>query len=125
LEEKSMALTTMSVERLRDLKGQVDAAINAKITERRHELESKLSLLARVDGRRTGTKSGRGGPRGAVAPKYRNTDNPAETWAGRGLKPRWMAAALKSGRKMDDFLIAGALATTKLRKVRKTRRASK
>jgi hypothetical protein len=33
-----MALTTMSIERLRDLRGQVDAAINAKITERRHEL---------------------------------------------------------------------------------------
>jgi hypothetical protein len=24
------------------------------------------------------------------------------------LKPRWLAAAIKSGKKMDDFLIAGA-----------------
>jgi hypothetical protein len=43
---------------------------------------------------------------GKVAPKYRN--NPAETWAGRGLKPRWLAAAIKSGKKMENFLIAGA-----------------
>jgi hypothetical protein len=27
---------------------------------------------------------------GAVAPKYRNPENPAETFAGRGLKPRWL-----------------------------------
>jgi DNA-binding protein H-NS len=119
-----MALKTMSVERLRDLKGQVEAAISAKITARRHELESELSKLAHVDGRRANIKSGRGGPRGAVAPKYRNPDNPAETWAGRGLKPRWMAAALKSGKKIDAFLIAGA-STKQPKKTRKMRKASK
>jgi DNA-binding protein H-NS len=122
---KIMVLKSMSVERLRDLKGQVEAAINAKITARRHELESELSKLGRFDGRRTSIKSGRGGPRGAVAPKYRNPDNPTETWAGRGLRPRWMAAALKSGRKIDDFLIAGASASKQPKKARKMRRASK
>jgi DNA-binding protein H-NS len=116
-----MALKTMSVERLRDLKGQVEAAIGVKIGERRRELESKLSQLAHVDGRRTGIKSARGGRRGVVAPKYRNPNNPAETWAGRGLKPRWMAAALKSGKKVDDFLIVGASTTKQPKKIRKLR----
>jgi DNA-binding protein H-NS len=120
-----MALKTMSVERLRDLRAAVEAAIGAKVTERRRELESELSQLARFDGRRTSIKSGRGGPRGAVAPKYRNPDNHAETWAGRGLKPRWMAAALKSGRKQDDFLIAGASARKQPKKIRKMLKASK
>jgi DNA-binding protein H-NS len=50
-------------------------------------------------------KGVRGGRRGAVAPKYRNPDNPAETWAGRGLTPRWLAAALKTGKKLEDFSI--------------------
>jgi DNA-binding protein H-NS len=45
---------------------------------------------------------------GPVAPKYRTPENPAETWAGRGLKPRWLTAAIKRGKKLDDFLIAGA-----------------
>jgi DNA-binding protein H-NS len=40
-----------------------------------------------------------------VAPKYRNPEDPAETWAGRGLKPRWLQAAIKSGKKVEDFLI--------------------
>jgi hypothetical protein len=35
-------------------------------------------------------------PRGPVAPKYRNPENPSETWAGRGLTPRWLAAAIKT-----------------------------
>src|SRR4029077_2466086 len=38
--------------------------------------------------------------------KYRNPDNPSETWAGRGLKPRWLAAALKAGKKLEYFSIA-------------------
>jgi DNA-binding protein H-NS len=46
-----------------------------------------------------------------VAPKYRNPDNPAETWAGRGLKPRWLAAALKTGKKLEDFSITAPVKT--------------
>jgi DNA-binding protein H-NS len=45
------------------------------------------------------------GARGAVAPKYRNPENPSETWAGRGLTPRWLAAALKGGKKLEHFSI--------------------
>jgi DNA-binding protein H-NS len=43
-----------------------------------------------------------------VAPKYRNSENSAETWAGRGLRPRWLVAAIKSGKKLEDFLIGGS-----------------
>src|ERR1700737_4280631 len=38
-----------------------------------------------------------------VFPKYRNPAKPSETWAGRGKKPRWLAAQLKSGKRIDDF----------------------
>lgn len=41
---------------------------------------------------------------GKVAPKYRDPDTGA-TWSGRGLKPRWLAAALAAGRSLDDFRI--------------------
>lgn len=40
-----------------------------------------------------------------VKPKYRNPDNAAETWAGRGAQPRWMAAALARGHTLEDMLI--------------------
>jgi DNA-binding protein H-NS len=43
-----------------------------------------------------------------VVPKYRNPERPSETWAGRGKKPRWLAAQLKSGKRIDDFRIRHA-----------------
>jgi hypothetical protein len=40
VEETTMALNSMSIEKLRDLHSKVEAAIHAKVTARRHELES-------------------------------------------------------------------------------------
>ncbi|TAA28741.1 H-NS histone family protein [Pseudoxanthomonas winnipegensis] len=42
---------------------------------------------------------------GKVAPKYRNPANSKETWTGRGKQPRWLAALVASGKKVEDFLI--------------------
>ncbi|WP_293999886.1 H-NS histone family protein [Sphaerotilus sp.] len=39
-----------------------------------------------------------------VAAKYRDPST-GSTWTGRGLKPRWLVAALESGRTQDEFLI--------------------
>ena len=98
----------MSVDRLMSLRDRVASALSAKVIEQRRTLESELAKLTRFQGG-TRLKGASGwGARGKVAAKYRNPDNPAETWAGRGLKPRWLAAAIKSGKKMDDFLIAHA-----------------
>ena len=55
------------------------------------------------------TKSSTGRrPYPAVVPKYRNPERPSETWAGRGKTPRWLAALLKSGKRIDDFRIRHA-----------------
>ncbi|HEX2541244.1 MAG TPA: H-NS histone family protein [Caldimonas sp.] len=48
------------------------------------------------------TKAAGGG--GKVAAKYRNAST-GETWSGRGLQPRWLKAALASGRKLSDFAV--------------------
>jgi DNA-binding protein H-NS len=110
----ALALRSMSVTKLQDLKSKVEEAIAEKVKTRREELEEELSTLDGHDPRaRRGRPSGRGGPRGRVAPKYRNPENPAETWAGRGLKPRWLAAAIKSGKKLEHFAIGGAGKGTK------------
>jgi DNA-binding protein H-NS len=29
----------------------------------------------------------------------------SETWAGRGVRPRWLQAALKDGHKIEEFAI--------------------
>jgi DNA-binding protein H-NS len=112
-DETIMALKTMSVAKLQALKSQIEAAISAKVSERRRELETELSKLAGFAGGRKATKFGRPGRIGPVAPKYRNPENPAETWAGRGLRPRWLTAAIKGGKKLGDFAIASGTAASK------------
>jgi len=42
--------------------------------------------------------------RPAVAAKYQGPDG--ETWSGRGLMPKWLAALVASGQSKDAFLIA-------------------
>jgi DNA-binding protein H-NS len=99
----SMNLKSMSIEKLVKLKDQIESALSSKIAETRRTLESNLANLSRLGSH---SMRGRGGTtRGKVAPKYRNPDNPSETWAGRGLKPRWLTAALKAGRKLESFSI--------------------
>ncbi|HZF81016.1 MAG TPA: H-NS histone family protein, partial [Rubrivivax sp.] len=39
-----------------------------------------------------------------VAPKYRDPAT-GDTWTGRGLKPKWLAAALNSGRSLSEFAL--------------------
>jgi DNA-binding protein H-NS len=100
-------LKSMSIGRLTSLREKVDAMLKSKVAQTRRDLESELAKLSRVGGpvARSLGLARRGG---LVAPKYRNPENPSETWAGRGLKPRWLAAALKGGHKLEDFLIQGA-----------------
>jgi len=100
-----MNLKSMSIDKLSKLSEQVAAALNAKVIEERRTVQDQLSKLDRLAVGGSRGKGVRGGARGVVAPKYRNPDNPAETWAGRGLRPRWLAAALKTGKKLEDFSI--------------------
>jgi DNA-binding protein H-NS len=65
--------------------------------------------LKQLDGYGDGASVGRG-RRGVsalkgikVAAKYRGPSG--ETWAGRGAKPRWLVAAMKEGKTLEDFLI--------------------
>ncbi|MEO5881613.1 MAG: H-NS histone family protein [Caldimonas sp.] len=46
----------------------------------------------------------RSGGTGKVAAKYRNAST-GDSWSGRGLQPRWLKAALASGKKLGDFVI--------------------
>lgn len=39
-----------------------------------------------------------------VAAKYRDNAS-GSTWSGRGLKPRWLTAALAAGKKTEDFAV--------------------
>src|SRR5262245_35790345 len=106
-----VSLSGMTVEALMDLRKRVDETIHG----RRAELEKQLAALgvSRVVQGGGSVLKGR-----KVPPKYRGPSG--ETWAGRGARPRWLVAAIKRGRKLDDFLIDKSA-----RKRRKKRRSKR
>lgn len=38
-------------------------------------------------------------------PKYRNPENPKQTWTGKGRRPAWFAAAIDAGKSAGDLEI--------------------
>ena len=95
----NVSLSRMTVEALMDLRKRVDETLN----ERRAELEKQLERMGVVGGARVVRGGGSVLKGRKVPPKYRSPSG--ETWAGRGAKPRWLVAAIKRGRKLEDFLI--------------------
>ena len=86
---------------------QVRAAINRVVRGSGYTMEELFGTKAAAPARArkaAGTaKKAKAG--GKVPPKYRNPSNPAETWTGRGKQPRWLAAEIAGGRKLEEFLI--------------------
>ena len=100
----------MIVKELMALEAEVQAAIQARKQEERTELKERLAAIAETSGFSVDELFGKGrrggaGSRGTVAPKYRNPQNPAETWTGRGRMPLWMKALTDKGAKREKFLI--------------------
>jgi DNA-binding protein H-NS len=107
-------LSGMTVEALMDLRNRVDETL----LKHRAEIEQQLERIAVVGGTRV-VRGGRGVLKGRkVPPKFRSPSG--ETWAGRGARPLWLVAAIKGGKKLDDFLIDKSA-----RKGRKKRRSKR
>ena len=112
-----VSLSRMSVETLIDLRKRVDEALHQHRAEIEKQLERMEAIAVVGGGRRV--RGGGGVLKGRkVAPKYRGPLG--ETWAGRGARPRWLVAAIKGGKELDDFLIDKSA-----RKGRKKRRSKR
>jgi DNA-binding protein H-NS len=99
---------SMPLDNLMEMREEIDQVIAGRIEEERRELATRMARLDRFDSART---AGNGPSRrtGPLPAKYCNPKDPRETWAGRGRLPRWMDAALKNGRKIEDFRIERVL----------------
>jgi len=88
------------------------AAIEQKIAEARRteraEAVAKVKALMAEHGLTLADLSAKGSAAkrsaGKVPPKYRNAAT-GDTWSGRGLQPKWLKAALASGKTIGDFTI--------------------
>ena len=111
----SIGLESISLDDLWSLHEEISTVLSARIRAEKLELEKRLAAIHRSMAspeEQTGASSmpvakrRRKYPR--VLPKYRNPQSPSETWAGRGKRPRWLVAAIKSGRGIEEFRIADA-----------------
>src|SRR5262245_59855339 len=101
----------MSVAELWQLHEELSQVLSVRLTSEKRELEKRLAQLRREkEMRQPESAEARSAPRERrkyprVFPKYRNPDEPSETWSGRGKQPRWLTAALKTGHTIDEFVI--------------------
>ncbi|WP_407118046.1 H-NS family nucleoid-associated regulatory protein [Bradyrhizobium sp. LMG 9283] len=111
---KKLELETMSLDDLWSLHEEISGILSDRIKAEKNELEKRLAALgggmaAWADSSSAGVSSTdkprRKYPR--VLPKYRNPQT-SETWSGRGKRPRWLVAAMKSGRRIEEFRIGDA-----------------
>src|ERR1700682_2207509 len=99
---KQSNLEPMSIDELWILHEEIRAILSTKLEAEKHELERRL---AQINGRIEHKQKARR-PYPKVHPKYRNPERPSETWSGRGKQPHWVGAQLRSGKKVDELLIA-------------------
>jgi DNA-binding protein H-NS len=111
---KKPDLDAMSTDEMWQLHVEIGRLLSVRLTSEKRELEKRLARLRREkdlpqseagDGHlKEPPRERRSYPR--VLPKYQNPNEPSETWSGRGKQPRWLTAALKTGRTIEDFVIS-------------------
>ncbi|MBL8561721.1 MAG: H-NS histone family protein [Gemmobacter sp.] len=102
-----MDLNALSLKELKELQSQVARAIASYEDRKKKEAVAELEDRARQMGfslaELLGTAPVR--KRAPASAKYANPANSAETWSGRGRKPRWFEAALADGKSPEDLAV--------------------
>jgi DNA-binding protein H-NS len=115
--KRAMNFSKMDLAELVQLRDEIETALNGKIAMERQELRSKMTELAALERKRSKTGGSGRAPKPGTAskgkphplkgkkakPKYRSPKG--ETWAGRGLAPKWLTDLEKKGKKREQFLI--------------------
>lgn len=72
----------------------------------RKPIKARVADARTTAGKRRGRPAKKAGAdkRSIVAPKYRDSAT-GITWTGRGKQPKWLSAAISSGKTLEDFKI--------------------
>lgn len=82
----------------------INSLRNSEIKKARDELRAKAAQLGIEPEALLGTSTNSTGT-SSVAVKYRDPENTAHTWTGRGKQPNWLKAKLQNGSNLDEFLL--------------------
>jgi len=86
-ERRGPDLSRLSDDDLRALRQRIDAELSHRFRSRQRGERARGGLLE--------------GP----SPRYRNPENPAETWSGRGPQPSWVEALRARGVRLEALAI--------------------
>lgn len=100
-------LNNMGLKELKDLQARVTKAVSTYEDRRRKEALAEIEEVARAKGFTLSELTGGSAPkkRAPATAKYANPADHSDTWSGRGRKPRWVEAALKTGKSLADLAI--------------------
>ena len=104
------SIRSMTFDELIKMKAKIEVAIELRVANERRHLMNAIDKLGTVKARKVSGRRNVGDPSNPLKgkrlpPRYRNPKNRSETWAGRGLRPRWLTAALKGGKKIEAFAV--------------------
>jgi len=106
-----MDLQSLSLEELKQLQKDIDAAIKTFEARKMAEARAKLEAMAAEMGVKLedvmgGSGKGKTKTKSQGIPKYRHPDDETKTWTGRGRKPQWFIDAIEEdGMNPDDLKI--------------------
>jgi DNA-binding protein H-NS len=120
---KKLNFDAMSVDEIWRLHEEIIQVLSVRLTSEKRELDKRLAKLRREKKmRHLEAPDGqvKGAPRRRrkypkVFPKYRNPDEPSESWSGRGKRPRWLTNALTAGHTIEEFMVANIDSDTRER----------
>ena len=101
---KRLDLEKMQVDDLWDLYQEILEGPRSQAGARKQKLQRQLDELGRKFGGSPKDIPQRR-PYPKVEPKFRNPENPSETWSGRGKTPRWVVELLATGANLDELRI--------------------
>jgi len=109
-------LSKLSLSELKKLSANVDKAIASAEAKQRKDARAAVQKVAKeygvsVDELLADEKpkpKRKGKPKAkkvSSKPKYRNPDDKAQTWTGKGRRPRWYLDAIEAGKSEADLLV--------------------
>jgi DNA-binding protein H-NS len=100
----SIDLSKLSIEELQGLARDIEIEVVTRREADRDRVLSQMRELAASLGMSLEDVLRQEKTKGVtVAVKYRNPENPVQTWSGRGKRPLWVNEALASGKTLDDL----------------------
>jgi len=94
---------SLSIDELWKLHKEIAAKLIEAIEAERARLDERLRKIESAHNLSTLNREHQPYPK--EPPKYQNPENHAETWSGRGRRPRWLTDQLRAGKGLDDFAI--------------------